>query len=292
MEIHQLRYLLAVADAGSFTAAADALHVAQSGVSAQVAKLERELGVGLLERLPRGVVPTDAGTAVLAATRTALDALDAVAATAGRHGGLLAGRVRLGTVRGGAMSVVTGPLASLARDHPGVEVVVTEDGSEALADDVREGRLDLALVGWSGDPPAGLESTSLGEDALVAALGPRHPLAAGRGRLTPARLASASVLALPRGTGARAALDRACAAAGVGLRIAVEAGDPATLAALARQGLGAAVLSERTAAAYADGLVVRPVATTATSHLGLVHRAAPTPAAADLRARMLAVADR
>ena len=78
MEVHQLRYAVAVADTGSFTAAAAALHVSQSGVSAQVGRLEHDLGVRLFERHTRGVDLTDAGTLLLERARATLEAADNV----------------------------------------------------------------------------------------------------------------------------------------------------------------------------------------------------------------------
>ncbi|WP_299056587.1 LysR family transcriptional regulator [uncultured Nocardioides sp.] len=288
MERTQLRYLVAVADAGSFTAAAERLHVAQSGLSSQVAKLERELGLPLLERLPRGVVPTTAGLGVIRAARDALGALGAVAEAAARHTGLRTGRVDLGTVRGGVTALVTAPLSSLRAEHPGVAVRVVEGDSGELTDAVRAGRLDLALVGWSGPDPEGVATTTFVEEGLAVVVPADHRLAGGRGRVGLRSLLGDPVLALSTGTGARAALDRASAAAGTRVELAVESGEPATLVALVRLGLGVAVMSVSTATAHAGGLVVRPLASDVTSRLGLVHRDPLSPAAADLRRRMVA----
>src|ERR1700742_4648342 len=95
MELHQLRYALAVADAGGFTAAAATLHVSQSGVSAQVGRLEHELGVRLFERTARRVTITPAGADLLDRMRNTLAALDDVRSVADEVLGLLHGSVRL-----------------------------------------------------------------------------------------------------------------------------------------------------------------------------------------------------
>src|SRR3954447_15828715 len=98
MDLLRLRYLVAVVDEGSVTAAARAPQVAQSGVSSQLAKLERELGVALFERVGRGVVLTAEGEQLLPAVRSALSAVEVVAGRASDLRGLLVGTLRVGTV--------------------------------------------------------------------------------------------------------------------------------------------------------------------------------------------------
>src|SRR3954453_7267183 len=127
MDLRQLRALDAVARARSFTAAALELHLAQSALSQQVAKLERELGVELLRRTTRRVEVTDAGELVLARARRAIAEVDGVPADVAALRGVLCGRLRLG----GAPPV--GPLhparliADFSRAHPGIEITVHED---------------------------------------------------------------------------------------------------------------------------------------------------------------------
>src|SRR4051794_8261081 len=98
MELHQLAYLVAVAEEASFTRAAARLRVAQPGVSAQVRKLERELGQDLLDRSGREVRLTPAGAAVLPYARAALAAVEGARRTAAELSGLARGRVAIGTV--------------------------------------------------------------------------------------------------------------------------------------------------------------------------------------------------
>ncbi|MFJ4999670.1 LysR family transcriptional regulator [Microbacterium sp. NPDC088619] len=98
MELHRLRYLLAVVDEGSVTDAARKLQVAQSGVSSQLAKLEKELGVAIFRRVGRRVVLTDEGLALLPAVRNAVNAVDAVTASAADLRGLVIGSLKVGTV--------------------------------------------------------------------------------------------------------------------------------------------------------------------------------------------------
>src|SRR4051794_2485735 len=98
MELHRLRYLLAVVDEGSLTAAARTLQIAQSGVSSQLSKLERELGIALFQRAGRGVVLTAEGESLLPAVRAAVHSVDAVTAAASDLRGLVVGSLRVGTV--------------------------------------------------------------------------------------------------------------------------------------------------------------------------------------------------
>lgn len=109
MDLRQLRYFLTVVEEANFTRAAERLHLAQPGISAQIRRLERELGQQLLERSGRGVRVTEAGAAVLPYARAALEAAEGVRQTAGEFAGLLRGRVRVGVVSG--VAAVSGTAA-------------------------------------------------------------------------------------------------------------------------------------------------------------------------------------
>ena len=164
--------------------------------------------------------------------------------------------------------------------HPGVAVTLAEDESAALIERVRSGTADLALIGAAGAPPPGLESLTVASERLTAAAAPGHPLLAGRGEVTLADLAGYPVVCLPVGTGIRATLDAACAAAGVRLDVALEASAPGTVADLAARGLGVAVLSESMTAAHSARLRAVPVSDAALpAVLALVWKPEPGPAA-------------
>ncbi|HEY3684481.1 MAG TPA: LysR family transcriptional regulator [Streptosporangiaceae bacterium] len=253
MELRQLEYFTAVADEASFTRAAARLHVAQPGVSAQVRRLERELGQPLLDRTGRTVTLTDAGAAVLPYARAALEAAAGARRAAAETSDLVRGRVSVGIV--GSLSSLDLPemLAGFHAAHPGVEVTLTEDRPDRLLAAVRAGRLDLALVGAAAPPGPGVAMRVVADEPLVAAVGPGDPLA-GRASVTLRALADRPLITLPVGSGVRTCLDDACAAAGLRPRIAFEAGDPVVLARLAVRGLGVAVLPGPAAAAGPPGL--------------------------------------
>jgi len=257
MELRQLQYLVAVADEASFTRAAERLHVAQPGVSAQIRRLERELGQELLDR-SGGVRPTAAGEAVLPHARVAVAAAAAVRHTVDELAGLVRGHVAMGVVTSYVEPDVPTLLGDFREAHPGVEITLTEAATDVLVAGVRDGTIDLALVSLPAADTAGLETEVVTDERLVAAVGHGHPL--GTRRSLPVRaLRDLPLISLPRGTGLRRLLDEACAAAGFSPRIAMEAGDPGVLARLAARGLGVAIVPASLAAARAEELQAIPI---------------------------------
>lgn len=240
MELRQFEYFVAVAEERNFTRAARRTHVAQPGVSAQIRRLERELGQRLFDRSGRVVRLTEAGEAVLPHARAALAAVAGARLAVDELTGLLRGHVAVGTVTSHDVDLPA-LLAGFHRDHPAVEITLTEADSDRLLADLRTGRLDTAIVSVGATPPPGTESLVLADQPIVAAVAPHHELA-DRRTVPLETLAGHELICLPRGTGLRARLDEACAAAGLTPRIAFEASDPEVLARLAEHGLGAAIL--------------------------------------------------
>ncbi|UEA59574.1 LysR family transcriptional regulator [Gordonia otitidis] len=281
MELHQLRYVLAVVDSGSFTAAASALHISQSGVSTQVRKLESELGIAILQRTTRRVMLTSEGELVLPVLRAAVEGVDAVAAAADDLRGLITGTLRVGTVSGLTWRPVFDAIARLHHDHPGVEISVREGISTALIEEVESGELDVAIAAWSGDAPQHLPSGVIVDDALHAVIARNHPWAT-RSTVSPDEIADIDLISLTRGTGARAALDALLARQGQMRRPRWEVASPSLARMLATRGLGVAALSASTAASWND-IVSLPISDPdARSRLGVVWRDPESPAAAAL----------
>ena len=156
MELQQLAKFVAVAEEGSFTRASDRLHVVQSAVSAGVRKLEKELGATLFDRSTHSVELTDAGLALLPQARATLAAAAAAREAVDEVRGGLRGTVGLGTMQAQGMRAVDLPavLAAFRAEHPEVEVRIRHaGGSSEMAQQVREGRLDLAFVALPGRGP-------------------------------------------------------------------------------------------------------------------------------------------
>ena len=245
MELHQLEYFVAVAEEASFTKAADRVHVAQPGVSAQVRRLESELGHRLLDRSGRSVRLTEVGTAVLPFARGALDAVAGVRLAVDELAGLVRGQVRVGMVSGCALPILAELLAAFHDTYPGVTITLAEDNSDRLIGQLGDGRLDLALIGSAGEPEPGLDTALIVDDELVVAVHPDHSLAGAA--VTLADLKETPLVSLPRGTGVRTALDAACAQAGFAPTIVFEASALPMVVHLAAMGLGAAVVPASTA---------------------------------------------
>jgi DNA-binding transcriptional LysR family regulator len=277
MEIHQMRYALAVADSGSFTAAAAQLHVCQSGVSTQVRKLERELGVPLFVRGSRGSALTREGERLLPALRAAAAAVDEVHVAASDLRGMVVGSLRIGTVTALGWPAFFDAVAAIHAAHPGVDLRLVESTSSDLVDRVRRGELDVAVAAWSHEAPVGLTSVTVLDDALVAVVAPGHPWAA-RGVVGVGELGRAELIAFPPGTGARDAMDQMFARAGLSATPRWEAASPTSLTALAARAVGVAVASETTVADTDDLVVLRIDDPEARSRLGTIWRTEATSA--------------
>jgi DNA-binding transcriptional LysR family regulator len=243
MELRQLEYFVAVAEEANFTRAAARVHVAQPGVSAQIRRLERELGQALLDRSGRAVRLTEVGAAVLPYARAALGAVDGARLAVDEIAGLMRGRVAVGMVTACPAVDLADLLASFHNAHPAVAITLSEANSDRLLEALRDGQLDMALVGLATSPPPGIATRVIADEPLVAAVSHGHTLA-GKASITLAALQVHALISLPRGTGLRTCLDQAAAAAGVAPRIAFEASDPRVLVQLAGRGLGVAILPQ------------------------------------------------
>ncbi len=196
MELRQLRYFVAVAEELHFRRAAERLYVAQPAVSEQIRKLEVELGVQVFDRTPRGVVLTDAGSALLEQARTMLQ-LAETAQHAARHAHQrAASRLRIGYPPESLPSAVPRALRRLAAHAPNVEVTLETGPALKLIDAVRQRRADAVITALPA-PVDGLRTTLLGDEHLLAAVAVNDD----RGlqpELTLARIATSRVLLPPR----------------------------------------------------------------------------------------------
>ncbi|WP_333769118.1 LysR family transcriptional regulator [Streptomyces sp. IBSBF 2435] len=282
MDLRQLEYFVAVAEERNFTRAAERVHISQSGVSAQIRQLERELGAELFDRSGRAARLTVAGKAALEHARAALAAAEAVGQAVGEVTDVIRGRLTVGMVIGCTVTPLFDALARFHLAHPGVDVALVEDTSEQLAEGVRDGGVDLALIGSAGEPPDVLDSFTVISERLVAVVPHGHPLT-GRDPVTLREVAGYPLVCMPRGTGLRGVLDQACAAQRLDPAIGLQASAPDAIADLAARGLGVGVLSESMAARYTDRLAARVIADIdIPALLALVWRGAHAPAVREL----------
>ena len=176
MEIHQLRYFVAVAEEGGFSHAAEREHVSQPSLSQQIQKLEAELNQQLFDRLPRSVVLTEAGRSLLPYARQILSAI----ADAGRSVSALehevAGRLSVGATPSIALCVLPRLIGSFQRAYPKVTFELFEDMTDKLAQRLEDGTLDVVLAS-SGDNAPTLSHYSLGKEPLLMLLPAKHRLA-------------------------------------------------------------------------------------------------------------------
>jgi DNA-binding transcriptional LysR family regulator len=243
VELRQLEYFVAVAEERHFTRAAARMHVAQSGLSASIRSLERELGAGLFVRNTRSVELTDEGHALLTEARHTLAgvaaAKDAVAAVKG----LLRGTLAVGTLQClGAVNLPT-VLARFHAAHPGVEIQLRQGGSTDLIERVRTGDLDLAFVCTPLDPAPAVTLTPIAEEPLVLACGPAHRLR-DREAVDLTELREETFVDFHPGWVTRDVVDQAMTAARVERRVAFEVNDVHWLLDLVGNGLGVAVVPQ------------------------------------------------
>ncbi len=146
IELRQLRYFLAVAETLHFARAAEKLHIAQPSLSQQIRALEEELGVQLFERSRRHVALTTDGEALLPYARRLVALADDAHEEFAERSGLRRGRVRLGTTPTLGGHLLPRAIRGFFQAYPGLEITITEDGSDRLARQLEQGQLDLALL--------------------------------------------------------------------------------------------------------------------------------------------------
>lgn len=238
MDVRQLSTLVAVADHGTFSAAARALFTVQSNVSAHIARLEKELGVSLVDR-QHGKL-TDEGARVVERARRVLNEVDDIVADVASRDADISGQTRLGVIGTTARWLAPQMLGRLGTEHPGVRTVIQEGATSTLIPNVLSGHLNAALVHLPIDDPELVIEPLFAEDLFLLASS-THPLAAHE--TIPLRdLDQVPLLLPPMGSALRKVLERAAAAADITLRAQAEIDGVRLLASLAFDGFGAAVV--------------------------------------------------
>lgn len=261
LDVRRLRLLRDLARLGTIAAVAQAHTYTPSAVSQQLAALQREAGVALLERTGRGVALTPAGVALVEHTETVLAALEAASATlaAARTG--LSGTVHIGAFPTAVHTLLPAALVALGHDHPGLDLMVTELDPAAAPEALRERRLDVALLHDYDlapvEPDPTLDSTPLLDETVFLAVpgtadatAPADPVGGFR---------DADWIVASPGTLCRTVAERACQAAGFTPRVRHHVDDFAAVLTLVAAGQGVALVPQLGAGRLPDGVRLLPL---------------------------------
>ncbi|QEH33003.1 Hca operon transcriptional activator [Aquisphaera giovannonii] len=282
MELRHIRYFLAVAEEGNFTRAAARLGIGQPPLSQQIKDLEREVGVRLFHRVPRGAELTAAGLSFLASVRDLPGRAEDAIRTARRADRGEIGNLTLGVTGSVALNPrIPAIIRAFRRAYPHVELRMQEANSVELYDALRDLRLDVAILRPHAASPEGLEVTRLEDEALIAALPADHPAVRGRGAIDLAALRDEPFILAPRdaGTSLRTAVFAACQAAGFDPRPGPSAPHIASILSLVGAELGVSLVPAALKQLSVQGVAFRPLAGgSATIGLAIARRRGDTAA--------------
>ncbi|MCP9948478.1 LysR family transcriptional regulator [Actinomadura madurae] len=242
-DLGALELLLAVVRLGSVGRAAAELGVTQPAASARIRSMERQAGVALLERSPRGSRPTEAGALVAEWARQVIAAAEALDAGLGALRERRDGRLRVVASLTVAEYLMPGWLVTLKTVRPGVAVTLRTANSTVVAEEVRGGDADLGFV-EGARTPAGLSGTVVATDRLVVVVGAGHAWARRRSGVTAAELAATPLVLREQGSGTREVLDRALASHGGTAPPLLQLASTTALKAAAVSGAGPVVVSD------------------------------------------------
>ena len=238
MEVRHLASLIAIADHGSFSAAARALGTVQSNVSAHIARLEKELGAILVDR-PTGKL-TDEGTVVVERGRRIIHELQDIEADIHSNDAAIEGETRLGCIGTTGRWLMPRLLGGLAKQHPGIHATIHEGSTSTLVPRLIDGQLDAAIVHFPIDAPE-LHLEPLFSEELILLVHSDHEWSS-RTSITLTELATRPILLAPRSTALRRIIDRAAGNQRVALTAQAEIDGVRLLASLAFDGFGPAIV--------------------------------------------------
>ncbi len=271
LNVNRLRILKEVAHRGSFSAAAEALSYTQSAVSQQIAALEAETGMTLLERHPRGVSLTAAGQTLVGHAESVLADLDAAETALAAIAGLRGGRLRMASFPTAGATLMPLAIATFRERYPDVELTLAEGEPEQIAPRLRAGELDLALLfefdasdpDGSGDqadvdaaPGGRLTHVQLLEDPLYLALPREHRLAERR-RLRLEDLRGEAWIQTSQSSPCARHVVRCCHAAGFEPSVSFQSDDYQTIQGLIAAGVGVALIPELALSVIREDIVIR-----------------------------------
>ncbi len=262
LSVGRLRVLVEVARRGSFSAAAEELSYTQSAVSQQIATLEAEVGLTLLERHARGVRLTAAGEALRERAEGVLARLEAAETELAAMAGLRAGRLRMASFPTAGATLMPLAVATFRAAYPDVELSLAEGEPEQIVPRLQAGELDLALLFEFEETLPGLERlarTDLLADPMYLALPARHPLASKRD-LRLADLRGEAWIQTARESPCARHVVRCCHAAGFEPNVAFESDDYQTVQGLVAAGVGVALIPDLALSFVREDIAIRELA--------------------------------
>jgi DNA-binding transcriptional LysR family regulator len=263
LDVRRMRVLREVAERGSIAGAAQALAFTPSAISQQIATLERETGLALVERGPRSIRLTDAGRVLVAHTEGILASLEAAEADIQAIAGLRAGLLRLASFPTAYATVMPPALVEFRRRHAAVELTLTEADPKASLARVKSGELDLALAYEYDYVPVehddALAEVDLFDDAIRVLVPNSHP-AARRRAVRLEELSRDVWITSTERSSCHAFVARACEAAGFSPQIGFESDDYSVWQGLVASGMGVALAPDLALVSVHPDVVVRPVA--------------------------------
>lgn len=273
MELYTMNYVLAVADCGNFSLAAQACHVGQPALSQQIAKLERELGLPLFYRNSRGATLTDAGKEFVLRAREIVQRTEALEAEMAFYAGLHKGSLTLGIITSLQCIDFGEMLSSFCYNYPDISVNIIQEGTHRLVDLLLERKIDLAFLNRPlTELPQSLDFAKLGEDCYSLAVPSCHPLA-GRKTVSLKELKDEHFIFHQSGQVASELCLLACRAAGFEPDIVCRSGSPTTGLYMVQGGLGVAFLpSEEFLSRNLSGVVELKIEEKITKEVGIAWR--------------------
>lgn len=249
MELHQLKYAVAVAKHRNFTVAAEELWISRSTLSEQIRKLEGELGLSLFARTTRSVEVTAAGETFVAGATTMLSQLSALMLMMGEHRSVERGRIVLGTPPTYAIAQLPAILAGMRRDYPGVAIHLREAPTNQLVELLMQRHLEMSILSM----PEGADYPDLAQLELVRSrtavgLSSRHPLAKRRS-LELRELAGTPLVLHSPGFAMREITLEVCKRAGLKFEVAFESAIAHTIGSMIAEELGFSIVTAERARA-------------------------------------------
>lgn len=243
VSLRQLEVFEAIARLGSFTRAAQTLHLTQPTVSMQIKKLSDAVGMPLFEQVGKRIYLTEAGSALYTTCREMFDTLDRFETTAANMKGLTQGRLRLAVVTT-AKYFAPRLLGAFCESFPGVDASLKVTNRERVLERLRDNEDDLYIF---GQPPAevDVEAISFLRNPLVPLVPPGHPLSQ-RSSVPLAEFVEHPFLAREPGSGTRRAVERMLKKHGLSLKIRMELGSNEAIKQSVAAGMGVSVLSQHT----------------------------------------------